>query len=178
MAVSTSRAVSTDGVGLYVPYRGFDREAGIVGTLAVDAEVTGDGSGGAVTILITMARQEFGFHPIYVPTRVSSFDSLATPEVVMFQFDPAGNERISDSLRESSLAQAGFGGSSATFDKLGVPIEPDQEASTSVLVCQWTTNENGDTYHLHVFGVVYDAEALARAKRPGATPDQLLGGVR
>ncbi len=176
MAVAQSRSVAD--VGLYVPYRGIDREAGIVGTLAVDAEATGDGSGGAVTLLITMARQEFGFHPIWVPTRVSTFDQLATPEVVMFQFDPAGNERIADSLREAKLALAGFGGSSAVFDKLGVPVEPDQVDTTSVLVAQWTTNETGDVYHLHAFGVVYDAEAMARGKVPGRTPDVLLGGVR
>ncbi len=176
MAVAQSRAVAD--VGLYVPFRGFDREAGMVGTLAIDAEATGDAGGGAVTILITMARIEFGFHPIYVPTRVSSFDTLTTPEVVMFQFDPAGNERIDESLREADLAVAGFGGSSATFDKLGVTVEPILEASTSVLVFQWTTNENTKAYHGHIFGVVYDGEALARGKRHAKTPDVLMGGVR
>ncbi len=175
MAISTTRFASA---GLYVPYRGVDREAGMVGTLAIDAETVGDGSGGAVTLLIAFAREEFGFHLIYVPTRVSTFDSLASPEVVMFQFDPAGNERVAESLREASLAVAGFGGSSAVFDKLGVPIEPNVQAATSCLVAQWTTNTNALTYHLHVFGVVYDGEAMARDKRRGKTPDVLLGGVR
>jgi len=175
MAVSTTRFASA---GLYVPYRGVDRAVGMVGTLAIDAQTTGDGSGGAVSLLVAFARLEFGFHLIYVPTRVSTFDSLVTPEVVMFQYDPAGNERVADSLREASLAIAGFGGSSATFDKLGVPIEPDQETATSCLVAQWTTNTNALVYHLHVFGVVYDAEHMARGKRPGRTPDVLLGGVR
>ncbi len=175
MAVSTTRFASA---GLYVPYRGMDREAGIVGTLAIDAQATGDGSGGAVTILVAFSREEFGFNIIYVPTRVSTFDALTTPEVVMFQFDPAGNERIAESLREASLAIAGFGGSSAVFDKLGVPIEPEFASPTSCLVAQWTTNETGDVYHLHCFGVVYDSEAMTRGKREGKTPDVLLGGVR
>ncbi len=175
MAVSTNQDVDT--VGLYVPYRGMDREAGIVGTLFIDGLATGDGSGGAIQIRIRMKRIEFGFHPIFVPTRVSSFDD-ATAEVVFFQYVNAGNERISTFTREPKLGVAGFGGNSATFESLGIPIEPDQEDNAEIMGMQWTTNVTGKLYHAHIFGVMYDAEAMARGKRFGKTPDVLLGGVR
>jgi len=175
MAVSQDREVAD--VGLYTPYRGIDREAGICGTLFIDGAATGDNTGGAMQIRILMARIEFGFHPIFVPTRVSGFDN-ATAEVVVFQFSPTGNERISDTTREPKLGVAGFGGNSMTFESLGIPIEPDSLAAADVMGMQWLTNADTKLYHAHIFGVVYDAEAMARGKRYGKTPDVLLGGVR
>lgn len=175
MAVSTNRNVSD--IGLYVPFRGVDREAGFVGSLFLDGATTGDASGGAIQIRILMRREEFGFHPIFVPTRVSAFDN-ATAETVVFQYAPAGNERISDFTREPKLGIAGFGGNSMTFESLGIPIEPDQVDQAEIMGMQWSTNVDTKLYHAHIFGVVYDAEALARGKSQGKFFDVLLGGVR
>lgn len=177
MAVQISRAVAD--VGLYVPFRGFDREVGPVGTLSVDAQITGSASGGAVTLVITMARVEFGFHPIWIPTRVASNDELNTPEVVEFVFSQAGNERLNADYREAQLAAAVAGGTNvAIFEALGVAIEPQEALATAVLTMIWSTNIDTDTYHMHVYGILYDGEALARGLRAGKGADQLLGGVR
>lgn len=177
MSVSVGQTVGN--FGLYVPFRGFDREAGPVGTLFVDVSATGDGSGGTVTLGITMKRLEFGFHPIWVPTRVSSLDGLASPEAVEFMFRSSGNERLNGDLREPALGVAVAGGNNlAAFNQLGVAVEPTNETAATVLQCLWSTNTNAVVYHLHAFGVLYDAEALARGKRSGKAPDVLLGGVR
>ncbi len=175
MAISQDRAVAD--IGLYVPFRGIDREVGFCGTLFLDASATGDASGGAIQIRILMSKFEFGFHPIFVPTRVSAFDN-ATAEVVVFQYGAVGNERISDTTREPKLGVAGFGGNSMTFESLGIPIEPILEGGGDVMGMQWLTNVDTKLYHAHIFGVIYDAEAMARGKVRGRKLDVLLGGVR
>lgn len=166
--------------GLYTPFRGFDREAGAVGTLSVDAEATGDGSGGTVTIVISMKFEQFGFHSLWIPTRVSSLDNLASPEVVEFSFRSSGNDRLAaGDLREAATALATGGANNvASFSALGVSIEVRSLTNVSVMQVRWTTNTNALLYHLHVFGILYDGEALARGKAAGKAPEQLLGGVR
>lgn len=177
MVLSASRSVES--FGLYTPFRGFDREAGAVGTLFVDAVMTGDATGGTATLIITMKRTEFGFHPIWVPTRVSTRDNLAAPEAVDFAFRAIGNERLDGDLREGKLPLAVAGGLNlATYSELGVAIEPQNPTANSVLQALWSSNVDTKVYHLHAYGILYDGEALARGKRLGKAPEQLLGGVR
>lgn len=176
MTVATEQLVSLR--GLYTPFRGFDRELGPVGTLYVDAEAAGAAGGGTVTILLNMSSDEFGFHGIWVPTRVSSRDALATAETVALTYRNEGNERLSSDITEQALAVVTPSqGNVATFNDLAVIIEPDIIEGDRVLSCQWSTNEDGDTYHLHVFGVLYDAQAMARGKL-GRVAGDLLAGIR
>lgn len=172
-------ATSQVAAGLYTPFRGFDREAGPVGTLSVNAEVTGDASGGSVTAVISMAREEFGFHPIWVPTRVGTRDVLAVAEAVEFTFRGSGNDRLDSDIEEGVLATRVVGALNlAAFVALGVAIEVVSLPAVQVVQARWATNTNTLLYHLHVYGVLYDGTALARGKEKGKSADLLLGGVR
>lgn len=175
MTVTVNVAVADS---LYVPFRGFDREAGAVGTLFVDGNATGDAGGGNIVIRVFMGFIEFGFHPIWVVTRMSALDDLATPEVVNVAIANAGNERLDADLQENVLTLAGFDLNVANFGHLGVPIEPDSSTTGTVLIATWSTNTDTKAYHFHAFGLLYDAEAMARGKQKGRSADPLLGGIR
>lgn len=162
---------------LFVPFRGFDRGAGVVGTLHADFQAVGDGSGGTLLAQLNMNFLEFGFHPIWVPTRVGSRDDQAAATNVLLTYMAAGNERITADVDERQLAVIMNSINRAQFDKLSIPIEP-QRGGGLVMQGFWLANVNAKVYHIHAFGPVYDAEALARGKSPGKSPDLLLAGVR
>ncbi len=174
MSVTVTLTVSGD--GLYVPFRGFDREAGIVGTLQVAGSVTGDAGGGTASVRISMAPEEFGFHAIWVPTQVSTIDDLAAAEAVNLAFDTAGNERLESTQLEAQLAIRSQSFNFCSFTQLGIAIDPD--TTGLVLTAGWTTNTLNKVYQIRAYGVVFDGQALARGKHRGARVDQLLAGVR
>ncbi len=175
MAVASTFLFST---GLYVPFRGVDRTVSMVGTYFIDLNDAGEAGGGGVVITLTMGRDEFGFHPIFIPTRISTFDDLAAAEEVRVALIATGNERISAALTERRLPIATANGQSAEFESLQVPIEPDQLVPAAVLTASWDTNTDTKDYSCKVFGVLYDAEAMASGKAAGRAVDVLLGGVR
>ncbi len=177
MEVSVSNTVAMN-EGLYVPFRGVDREASAVGTLHVVNTDTGDGSGGVVTLVYTMTREMFGFHPIFVPTRVLASDDQASATTIRLFYDNTGNERLTGTMFEHQLAVTTVGNNAVNFSALSIPIEPQERAATAVLSIVWTTNTNAKVYNGRVFGVMYDAEALSRRKGPGVTIDQLMAGIR
>ncbi len=174
MSVLTVREM---GDQLYTPYRGFDRGAGVVGTLHADFEATGDGSGGTIIVQLNMNFEEFGFHPIWVPTRVGSRDDQAAATDVLMTYLNTGNERLQTVVDERQLAVILNGVNRAEFDKLSIPIEPIRGGGV-VLQGFWLANVNAKVYHIHAFGPIYDAEALARGKKEGKAPDMLLAGIR
>ncbi len=176
MSVTGTLTVAAD--GLYVPFRGFDREAGIVGTLQVSGSATGDAGGGTVSVQITMREEEFGFHPIWVPTQVSVIDDLAAAEAVNLSFSSAGNERLAATQIEALLSIRSQSFNHAAFSELGVAIDPDIVAGAAVLTAGWTTNTLNKVYQLRAYGVIFDGQALARGKAPGKAVPALLGGVR
>ncbi len=177
--MSITTTVSFDSTaGLYVPFRGVDREAGFVGTFEVNASDTGDGSGGTVTITFSSKRLEFGFHPIFVPTRIMTFDDQSSPTTVRVGIVEQGNERLADPFSEGRLAIAVGGSNFANFLDLAIPIEVQVETNSSVVQAFWGTNTNAIVYACRLFCVVYDAEAIARGKVKGKILDTLLGGVR
>ncbi len=180
MTVSTTVALETAGVGLYVPFRGVDRAFGPVGTLDAKATTVGDGSGGNVAISLQMKRLEFGFHPLWVPTMISIEDTLATAENPEVLFRGLGNERLLDQHCENVVMTAALVGARncGKVEKLGFIIEPDQIGNATGVTCTWATNTNLLLYNLHVYGVVFDGEAMARGKRPGSSVSPLLAGVR
>ncbi len=165
--------------GLYVPFRGVDREAGFVGTFEVNGFDVGDGSGGTVTVTLASKRLEFGFHPIFVPTRIMTFDDQASATAVRVAIVEQGNERIDDPFSEAKTALAvGSGNNFANFTDLAIPIEVQTDGNNPVVQAAWPTNTNAKSYQVRVFCVVYDAEAIARGKEKGRALDVLLGGAR
>ncbi len=183
MSVSTNVPVndgSDPGVALYVPFRGFDRSLGPVGTLDVKAVTVGDGSGGSVAISIQMRKQEFGFHPLWVPTMISVEDTLATAENPEVLFRGLGNERLIDQHCENVVMLASLVGARncGKVANIGFIIEPDVVANATVMTCTWATNTNLLLYNIHAYGVIFDGEAMARGKYPGSAVSTLLAGVR
>lgn len=179
MAIDVSTLVSS---GKFVPFRTARRGGRYgkdpVGTLFIDAGATGAAGGGTVTLRIAMARIEFGFHPLFVPTVINTFDTLATPEEVQLFYDSAGNERVVDGssgIRQTELAVAGASSNDLVFTVPGFVIEPDQVAAADVLDFVWATNTDTILYHAHVFGMLFDAEIIAREE---SEISELLMGVR
>lgn len=175
MAVDTT--VTVAGGGLYVPFRTPIRAGPLgnqpVGTLNVDANATGAAGGGTVTLRITMDVEEFGFRPIWCPTRVSVSDNLATAEAMELLYIATGNERLRANIGEVVVTVAVSGSNVGLAEGLPVPIQPNVAAG-EIMRATWDTNTDTKIYHLHVFGPVFDAELLARE---GEVAD-LLAGIR
>ncbi len=177
MAVSTTTNVED---GLYVPYRtgrrGGEDGSDPVGTLFVNAEATGDATGGTLTVKIKMRSQEFGFPAVWVPTLVVLLDDLAAVETPLFQFASTGQERLSVSVHEAILSVRGGGTSNtAVVDALGVAIDPDLVAGGDVMIAIWASNTDTKSYHIHAYGPIWDGQLLAMSQ--GRIPD-ILAGVR
>ncbi len=177
MAVATVRSVSA---GLFVPFRGVDRTVSPVGTLAVDAHTTGDLSGGTVTITLQMSRDEFGFHTIWVITRAYALQgSAGVAQDILFTYLSDGNERIQASITEEATSRVTVNGDNfSNAILLSIPIEPDSVSDRNVFLVRFENNGDGDPYELHMFGVLYDAQAMATVKAPGSRIDIFMAGVR
>lgn len=153
--------------------RAGDRGVDPVGTLYVDATVTGDSGGGTATIDISMSKEEFGFHAIWVPTIIALSDVLASAVDVRFIWRSNGNERLSSSLQElvtmSTVQSIQFG--AATVAK-GLIVDPDQVGGDLVFSATWATNTDAFAYHLHVYGLVWDGQVMAAR---GQVPELMAG---
>lgn len=173
MAVETVNEMS---VQLFTPYHQSQRggDNSMVGTICVDAEATGDAGGGTVSVVLNMAKEEFGFPILFIPTRIASRDNLAAAEVVIFTSDLTGNRRLNTSFQEHILAVRAGNINSAVLGNVTVPIEGDGEASAAVFRATWQTNTDTKGYHLHMFGPVFDLQTVARRNYI----DLLAAGVR
>lgn len=175
MAVTSTFNVGT--AGLFRPFRTPERADGgpePVGTLHVPVNDVGDATGGAVTISIAMRRQEFGFHPLWIPTWANSRDNLATAEAVALGIEATGNERLAFVLEQAVLATARGSTNIARFDLNGVLIDPDSRVVSIVASFTWTTNTDTKIYRGQLFGPVYDGEVIARL----GGINSLLAGLR
>lgn len=181
MSVSVTVSFSA---GLFVPFRTAKRGGGVnsgggdpVGSFYIDGDLTGDASGGTATMVLAMARLEFGFHPIFVPTHIDASDNLATAEIVQLIYDPVGNARLSagNGIRQSKLSVAGSSTNDLLFDASGVLIEPSEVLQANVLDLVWKSNTDTKIYHFHVFGMMFDAEIMAREY---VKVSELMMGVR
>jgi len=176
MSIAVTRSVSA---GLFVPFRGVDRLVSPVGTLSIDAEATGDAGGGTVAITLAMASVEFGFHPIWIPTRIVVINNNGATQEVEIIYLANGNERIQAGLTEeltTRVTTPGDNVGNASF--LAVPIEPDSLAEADVFFVRWSANVDTKVYELHMFGVLYDAQAMAQQKEKGSRVDLFMAGVR
>lgn len=165
--------------GRFVPFRGVNRATGPVASVHVNAEGTGDGSGGSMRINIQMAGLNFGFHSVLVPTRVQVHDNLAAVEVVQLLLASGGNERLTSSLIEHKLTVRSGALNAVDFEHLSVPMEAalTQLTEEDAVSAVWQTNTNAKVYHVHLFAIVYDGEAIAR-KFLNVPLDTLFYGVR
>lgn len=176
MSVSANTAMSG---GHFVPFRMRKRGGGSgtdpVGTLHVNAEVTGDSSSGSVTATITGVKDTFGFPAMWVPTLIAVQDVLASLVNVRIVFGQVGNDRLEATMSTPIIMTAiggvnmgVLGNSSVLIDSSGV------QAAADVLSAIWPTNTDGFLYHLHVYGPVYDGQKLAEADNL----PELLAGLR
>lgn len=178
MAVSSTTSVQSD--GLYVPFRNAQRGgpsgSDPVGTLFVNAEATGAAGGGTVTINITMRRQEFGFPIIWVPTYITTLDTLASVGKIVWSYLDTGNERLGASINEAVVAVAtGLAINAGVVAERGVAIDPTGETALAVMSAIWDDNVDTKAYHVHVFGAVFDRQVMALSD--GSVHD-LLAGIR
>ncbi len=166
--------------GLYVPFRGVARN-GIVGTFHIRMTVTGDSGGGTAEIRFSWNHIEFGFHALLVPTLITARDNLASAENVQLEYVTQGNERIEGEI-EVILVPSTFGALHiGAFQDLGIVIEGRIFAGgfaatgREVVNIKWTTNTDAKLYVGQLYGVVYDAEHMAKY---GMEVGPALSGIR
>lgn len=173
MAVSATRFVSA---GLYTPYHTLGRGGsnGLVGSLSVDAEATGDSGGGSVTVALNMGRQEFGFPILWVPTVIAIRDNLAAAENVALIYDSTNNRRLAASFHEVVVGLRSGATNTALMSNVSIPVEGDAVAPAGIFAAIWPTNTDTKSYHLHMFGPVFDLQVIAKQ----GEIDLLAAGVR
>jgi len=175
MAVTATRFWTA---GLFVPWmqriRGGEGHGSPVGTLHMDAEATGDGSGGSVTIFIAGTREMFGFRALLVPTLISVSDALAAVSAVLIQWTAVGNRRLSANINEVVTTVRVAGENHAILQEQGMTIEPPTDVNTNGFTVLWATNLNLAVYHFHVVASVYDLEIIEKY----GTVDPLVAGIR
>ncbi len=164
MSVTVTASLSTEGVGLYVPFRGFDRARGPCGTLSYVDTATGDGGGGTVQILATATRDMFGFHPLLVVRGLNSHDDQAAGTPVRIGLEAGGNERLIDTWQivDRKKETVTVNVNNFAVDDWLLLIEPNGTVETNVLSFNWTTNTNLKVYNARAWFLVYDLQAIAR----------------
>lgn len=176
MAVSNNTAMAG---GHFVPFR-MRKRAGAsrtdpVGTLHVNAEVSGDGSGGSATASITGVKDTFGFPALWVPTMIAVQDVLASLVDVRIIFGAVGNDRLEATVSVPVVMTAVGGVNMGVLGNTSILIDSSGVANAGdVLSAVWATNTNTFVYHLHVYGPVYDGQWLAEADNL----PELLAGLR
>lgn len=164
MAVNTTTLIA-DGVitSRYTPYhaarRGGPDGSDPVGTLSVNAQATGAAGGGTVIVGISMNRETFGFPLLWVPTMISIADNLATAEDV----DLAYSGGRMETAQQQVVTMVQFAENAGAASQYGVSFEGGE--ATLIITATWQTNTDTKTYHLHVFGPVYDLQVIAARGR-------------
>ncbi len=174
----TVTVLTSFGDGLYVPYRGLSKGDNPAGTYSHIMSGVGDGSGGTIVLRMRMQRLEFGFHPILTLVIVEATDNTAAVDQVLFQYEVApGNERLSTALTIPKDSLVSVTGSRVVFlgQDLPIPIEPVSEVLTGAFLIQYQTNTNAANYNVRLFGMLWDAEVLARSPNRLHVPEQFFG---
>lgn len=175
MAVDTATVVSAgDFTPFRTGFRGGVDAADPVGTLFVDAEAVGDGSGGTVIIRVQVVQDVLGFPMIWVPTTIVISDNLAAAETVLVRLSRVGNARVSSDMFTVVTPVRAVSVNATIIPNLVLPIEPDQNSASDVLQATWATNTNVKVYHVHVLGPVFDRQLMAM----GEKVHDLVAGIR
>ena len=172
MTVTVTAALNDEGVGLYVPFRGFDRSRGCCGTLMYFDTASGDGSGGGIQIVATATREMFGFHPLLVVRGVNTHDDQAAASDVRVGFEAPGNERLAQGWQVVDRKNVQVGSVNVNIfgvHDFSILIEPSEDTAANVLTFNWETNTNAKVYNARAFFNVYDLQAIGRSG--GFVPD-------
>lgn len=166
------------GAGHFVPYRGPSNIVNPTGSIEIAMTGTGDGSGGFFNLNLLANRIEFGFHPILVLTLVEANDNLAAIAERFLQYSAQGNERLSQaiSIPKVALPTGADFTSIWSGSELAVPVEPNGEGTRGLFTVHWDVNTNLEVYFARIFGLLFDAEALAR--EVGVDMPDIFYGVR
>lgn len=177
MSVTSIAAVAN---GTYEPFhtevRAGPNSEDPVGTVAVDSGVTGDASGGTVTIGVSMRPQEFGFRLLWIPLSIVLRDNLAGQDLVNLNYLSVVNDRLDAVVEEFITMEDAAQSLNMGLSKMyALPIEVSYGTSGgNVLTAVWATNTDTKIYHLHVFGPVFDLEVMAREGKV----HPLMAGIR
>lgn len=130
-----------------------------VGTFSINAEATGNTSGGYVRTQTGWTRDQLGFHALVVPTYISCIDTLGSAEDVVVTYT-GYNRRCTDmAVRVDMQAHGSSNYGAVQGSQIVLESEAGTDAAAQQFVrAEWQTNTNSATYHLHIYGVVYDAE--------------------
>jgi hypothetical protein len=175
MAVSTSAGLEE---GRYTPFLAQARSGGngVVGTLSGAWSASGNGTGGGVTLGITMKAIAFGFRALIVPTLTTIEDTLSSAALMRFIWSTAGNRRlrasgdITQAVLPTQVSSVNYG----QVEAAGIMVEGIDRSARTVFQAIWPTNTNLKSYRLRMFAVVYDAEQLER----NGEVNGLLEGIR
>ncbi len=161
MTVTVNTEMAT---AVFVPYRGTNRVTDPMGSFFLSLTGTGDGSGGNVNLHVLSNQQEFGVHPIFVVTQAQLKDNLAATSERRFEFSSVGNSRVGAALSIPKVPIADGADFISVFagGELAVQIEPDGVSGRNIFTCGWRTNTNTEVYTAFIFGLVWDAETIAR----------------
>ncbi len=150
--------------GLYVPFRGTNKVSDPIGSIQLTLSATGDGSAGQVNAHVLANRIEFGFHPILILTLVEAKDNLAATSERFLQYSSVGNERLGSAITIPKVPIAHGSDFIANWSgsELAIPVEPDGLAGRNIFTVQWATNTNTEVYTCFIFGLLFDAERIAK----------------
>lgn len=177
MAVAATVAVAP---GDFIRFPGErDRDDGAaVGVLSVDAEAVGDSGGGTVTILVGVSDLDvIGFRAIIVPMSLSARVS-ADPGNASVGWVGTGNRFIVGTGDVHFASDFVVAGGLYFLPEQVLPriaIQPDLGGADDILEMRFTTNQDGATYHAHLWALVFDAERLARNGRYGPLAAAITG---
>lgn len=165
MAVTSTTQLAD---GNFVSFKGFYRSMGPVGTFSFIQRDVGDATGGGLSLIMSMARLQFGFHALIVPTIISVQDNLATPEAVELVYGNTNRRVIGvpdagTSLRDVLVPVAGASGNTGVYTGSKPILEVSDESPVGVLSFVWSTNTDTKIYRVAVYGLVYDGEYQAKS---------------
>lgn len=153
------------------------KDGGAVGTFSIDMQGVGDSGGGTVTLNLQASRTPFGFRAALVPIAVS-VQVTTDPGNVFFSYSDNNNFRLDGAANiqyASDLIQVG---SEFFLPEQVVPrvgIEPVTKVAANVFTVRFTTNTDATVYHLHMFGIVFDRERMAKHGAYGPYTGALTG---
>ena len=136
-----------------------------VGSFSVDLGATGDATGNPVIVNSEWTSGEWGFRAILVPKGVS-IQANADPGNVRVEFTAAGNRRLLGNVTvgfDPIQVGSDFVTPEYVFPAdLSIDLGQVVETALRWMQVEFAANTDGTAYHAHAWGLVYDAEMLAR----------------
>lgn len=160
MAVSNTETVTAQDFKVWMG----GRRGACRGTYDQDVEVTGAAGGGTATLAARWVGNEWGFVPIMVIMAVT-VQANTDPGFVRVSYVDTGNRRLQGELTyayDTVVVDGNHITPEYAFPK--VPIEPRDGPSVDLFMrAVFDTNTDTKIYHMHIFGLVFDAEWMSRS---------------